>query len=75
MGHNAFFVREDVKCSVPEVSLASAWREAKHRESKDEKGNWTFLSHRQGLELIANETVVDTTDGKQKKIKDFDIRY
>lgn len=70
MGHNAFFVREDIACSVPEIAINLAWKEAKYKESRDEKGNRTFLSHREGLELIGNQTIVDISDGKLKKIKD-----
>ena len=70
MGHNAFFVREDIECALPEVSIASAWREAKYRESRDEKGNLSFLSRKEGLKLIQNEMVVDVQDGNLKRIRD-----
>lgn len=70
MGHNAFFVREDVECSLPEVPINLAWREAKYRESRDEKGNRTFLSHQEGLEVIGDKEVVDVIDGSLKKIQD-----
>ncbi len=75
MGHNAFFVREDIECSLPEVPISLAWRESKYRESQDEKKNRTFLSHREGLELIGNEMVVDLLDGELKKIKDYSITF
>lgn len=75
LGHNAFFVREDMECSLSEVPVNLAWREAKYRESQDEHGNRTFLSHREGLQLIGNEEVVDITDGELKKIKDCDIKF
>ena len=71
MGHNAFFVREDIQCSLPEVPVDLAWRGgAKYRESCDEQRNRTFLSHQDGLKLIENEIVVDVMDGKQKRIKE-----
>lgn len=70
MGHNAFFVREDVECSLPEVPINLAWREAKYRESRDTQGNRTFLSHQEGLKLIGNEMIVDIMDGNLKQIKD-----
>lgn len=69
MRHNAFFVRKDIKCDLPEVSVAQAWREAKYRESRDEAGNLSFLSREDGLKLIQDEMVVDVVDGKMKRIK------
>lgn len=75
LGHNVFFVREDIECSLPEVPINLAYREAKYRESFDEKGRWTFLSHREGLELIGDKEVVDVTDGKLKKIRDCNIEF
>ena len=68
LGHNAFFVREDLRGNLPAVSIAAAWREAKYRESRDENGNLTFLSRHDGLKLIENEMVIDVTDGNLKKI-------
>lgn len=71
LGHNAFFVREDIECDLPEVPVDLAWRGgAKYRESRDADGNLTFLSGKEGLKLIENEMVVDMTDGHLKKIKD-----
>lgn len=70
LGHNAFFVREDIECDLEEVSIESAWRGgAKYREARDEEGNLTFLSRQEGLKLIENEIVVDIMDGQLKKIK------
>lgn len=70
MGHNAFFVREDMKCDLPEIPIELAWRDVKYRESRDRKGNLTFLSQRDGLRLIQDEIIVDIMDGKLKKIKE-----
>ena len=71
LGNNAFFVREDVKNSVPEVSVDQAFKEAKYRESRDKEGNLTFLSLEQGRKIIGELEVVDTETGKIKKIKDL----
>lgn len=70
LGHNAFFVREDIDCSLPEAPINLAYREAKYRESRDEKGNRTFLSHKEGLKVIGDKEVVDVTDESLKKIRD-----
>lgn len=70
MGHNAFFVRNDAGCPLPEVSVKDAYRRMSYRESRDENGRLTFLSQKEGLKLIENETVVDISDGKLKSIKE-----
>lgn len=72
-GHNAFFVKEDIKNSVPEVSVEEAFRDVKIRESRDEKWNLTFLSLAQGRELIGDLEVIDIDSGKSKKIRDLQI--
>ncbi len=71
--HNAFFIRKDVKNNVPEVSVERAFREAKFRESRDKKGNLTFLSLKQGRKIIGDLEVLDINTGKSKKIKDLQI--
>lgn len=70
LGHNAFFVKKDMGCSLPETPPNLAWRVAKYRESRDEKGNLSFLSHEKGLALIADQMVVDFKDGQLKKIRE-----
>lgn len=70
MGHNAFFVRNDVGEQLREVSVKDAYRKMSYRESRDQNGNLTFLSQQEGLELIQNEMVVDISDGKMKSIKE-----
>ncbi|MBO4698465.1 hypothetical protein J5690_02510, partial [bacterium] len=70
---NAFFVREDVKNSVPEVSAKKAFKQVKYRESRDKDGNLTFLSLEQGRKIIGDLEVVDTETGKFKKIKDLHL--
>lgn len=74
MGHNAFFVRNDVGRAFHEVSVKEAYRKMTYRESRDENGRLTYLSQEEGLKLIQNEVVVDITDGKQKPIKEW-FRY
>ena len=70
MGHNAFFVRNDVGSALHEVPVKEAYRKMTYRESRDENGRLTYLSQEEGLKLIQNEIVVDITDRKQKPIKE-----
>lgn len=69
MGHNAFFVRNDVGEKLQEVSVKEAYRRMMYRESRDRDGNMTYLSPEEGLDLICEEQIVDITDGKQKSIR------
>lgn len=73
MQSNAFFVRRDVGSSLPEVSAEKAFSETKTRQSRDEKGNLTFLSPEQGRKLIGDMEVVDIETGKTKAIRDLQI--
>lgn len=71
--NNAFFVRRDIGDSVPEVSVEEAFRETKCRESRDVKGNLTFLSPEQGKALIGDMEVVDIETGKTKKVRELQM--
>ncbi len=73
LGNNAFFVREDVKNSLPEVKVEEAFKQVKYRESRDENGNLTFLSLEQGRKLIGHMDVIDIETGKNKRIFDLKI--
>lgn len=72
-GNNLFFVREDYQSIENQVSPVDAYSKSKFRESRDESGNLTYLSHEQGLKLIAECDVVDIEAGKMLKIKDVAI--
>lgn len=71
MGHNAFFLRNDIGEKLREVSVKEAYRRMMYRESRDRDGRMTYLSPEEGLKLISGETVVDLTDGKQKAIREL----
>jgi hypothetical protein len=58
-GNNAFFVRNDVKGSLKEVSLEEGYKPALFRESRDKRGNLTYLSGIERLELIKDLEVYD----------------
>ncbi len=70
LGNNAFFVKKDAS-HLPEISVEKAWRDAVYRESRDEKGNLTFLSLENGRKLIDNLPVIDVVSGEEKKVKDI----
>lgn len=68
LGNNAFFVKKD-KCDLPEVSVQDAWRNAQFRESRDQDGNLTFLSMKEGKELIGKCEVIDVETSEIKRVE------
>ena len=70
IGNNAFFVKRN-SSDIPEISIEDAWKEAVFRESRDEKGNLTFLSFDEGRKLLSELPVIDVVTKKNKKIKDI----
>lgn len=71
MGHNAFFVRDDIETSLKEVTVEAAYRKMMYRESRDEQGRLTYLSQEEGLKLIGEKEIVDITSGTVKKIREL----
>jgi hypothetical protein len=64
VGSNAFFVRRDLLNErVIETSLAACAREAVFRDSRDARGELTFLSGRERVRAMANMPVVDVSTG------------
>jgi len=72
-GCNAFFVRKDLlsvsglKPLKPEEAFVSA----QYRESRDKKGNLTYLNREDALKLISDMPVIDLEIGKIVKIGDI----
>ena len=69
-GNNLFFVRKD--CNSLGISLTpqEAYVQSKFKESRDEKGALSFLTHKDGLSLIAEEEVYNIDTNTVVKIKD-----
>lgn len=59
-GVNAFFVRKDLATKLPKVSVKKGYVKSLYRESKDKRGNLTYISsHEERLRLIADQKVFD----------------
>lgn len=71
VGTNAFFVKKEAS-SLPEISVEDAFREYKCRESRDPDGNLSFLSAKQGKELIKDLPVIDVVTNKTLKISELE---
>ena len=63
-GNNAFFVRRDVLGDLPEVTVGDAYAVSRFRESRNEKGELTYVSDQsERLRLIASMPLFDTDAG------------
>lgn len=58
-GNNAFFVRKDLSSPFRVLTVSEGYVLSKFRESRDEKGNLTYLSGRKRIEMIENLEVYD----------------
>ena len=67
-GNNLFFIRYDCNKLKIKLTPKEAYVKSKFRESRDENGKLTFLSHKEGLELIKNEPVANIEDKKTYSI-------
>lgn len=74
IGSNAFFIRNDllgyVKPLKP-LTAEEAYVKSQFRQSRDRKGNLTFLSHEEGLKLIADMPVLDLEKNRIVKISEI----
>ena len=68
-GNNAFFVRKDLWKVLNKMILNKKIFMSKFRESRDQKGNLSFLDKRESLNLIRNKHVIDLKSKKKKMIE------
>jgi hypothetical protein len=60
VGNNAFFVRQDLKPSaIKELTVAQGYIASQFRESRDEKGNLSYLSWDEGNKILSSLPLVD----------------
>jgi hypothetical protein len=67
-GNNAYFVRKDKIGEIRPLTLAEGFTDSKFRESRNEKGELTFLHGRARLQAIKNCEVFDVVENKIVKI-------
>ena len=67
-GNNVFFVRRDLTGALRQLSAAAAYVRSHFRESRDEQGNLTYISHEEGLRLIADMQVFDLDSNSLVKV-------
>tara|TARA_B110000967_G_scaffold202397_1_gene241176 strand:- start:499 stop:1422 length:924 start_codon:yes stop_codon:yes gene_type:complete len=72
-GNNAFFVKKNLWTKVNKIILEKKIFESKFRESRDLKGNLTFLNKKKSLELIKYKPIIDLKDKKKKRIFELNL--
>lgn len=71
-GNNAFFVRDDVAGDLPSRTVAEAFVQRSHRESRGRDGRLTYVTdHDEQMRLMADATVVDVRTGEGSKVADL----
>ena len=70
-GGNAFFVRKDSVSEDLIPKKSTCFVERKLRESRDEKGELSFLRGKEQLEAIKDMPLIDLTTGEMKKISEI----
>jgi hypothetical protein len=67
-GNNAYFVRKDRINGLRQLNIKEGYVESKFRESRDSKGNLTFLSRDARLQQIKGLEVYNTRTGAKERI-------
>ncbi|MCO6161768.1 hypothetical protein [Flavobacterium sp. NRK F7] len=70
-GVNAYFVRKELSSPFAKLKEAAGFNESDNRDSKDIKGNLTFLRHHERLEIIKNKFVFDLEANKEVLINEI----
>ncbi|MFN8250309.1 MAG: hypothetical protein U0V75_00410 [Ferruginibacter sp.] len=70
-GVNAFFIRKDLSAPFVHYTAKTGFHASANRDSKDEKGNNSFLPFAQRLEMIKHLPVTEVSSGSNYLIKDL----
>ncbi len=70
-GVNAFFVRKELSSPFKNLDAISGYRKSPNRDSRDNKGNLTFATHDERLNLIKDKSIYDFEQRKEILIKDL----
>jgi hypothetical protein len=69
-GNNAFFVKADRLGSLTALPVGQGFVESRFRESRDERGNLTYLSGARRLAEIEHLPVVDLSVGAERTLRE-----
>jgi hypothetical protein len=70
-GNNAYFIKKGKDERFASKSIQEAFVDSRFRESRDQRGNLTFLSGSDRLKMIADLEVTEVTSGKNYTIKNL----
>ncbi|HMH24181.1 MAG TPA: hypothetical protein VK563_20500 [Puia sp.] len=70
-GVNAFFVRKDLSGPFKKYRAEEDFRESANRDSRNEKGELSFLPHGERLALMKELPVVDVESGDKRVIREL----
>ena len=72
-GNNAFFIKKNHWNKANKLIIKKKIFDAKFRESRDVKGNLSFLNKKKSLELIKNKLMIDLRNYKKKRIFELNL--
>ena len=72
-GNNAFFIKKVHWNKAKKLIEEKKVFDAKFRESRDVKGNLSFLDKKKSLELIKNKLMIDLRNNKKKRIFELNL--
>jgi hypothetical protein len=67
-GNNAYFLRNDFKDKIPKVSISQGFTQSRFSESRDEKGQLTYLRGEERLKVLKGLKVYNTQSQKEELI-------
>lgn len=70
-GHNAFFIRSDVAAGFKPLDLNEAYVLSKFRESRDSRGNLTYVRGENRIKIIEHLPVVNVITGGRGSLKEL----
>jgi hypothetical protein len=70
-GNNAFFVRNDILGTLRPVSPQEAFTRARFRNSRDRRGNLTFMEYEESLALIGDMPLLNLDTGTTICVRDI----
>jgi hypothetical protein len=70
-GVNAFFVREDLSAPFRKADVLRDFVKSANRDSRDKKGNLSFLQHEDRLPLLRDLSIYDLSSKQEVIIKDL----
>lgn len=74
-GINAFFARNDLFCHLEPLIADRKAYPSRHRDSRDNKGNLTYVGGAQRYNLIKHLPVVQVDTGQEVILGDLDLPY